>query len=218
MKVVVVMHTPEEPAELLGEALKAGGAEVEVVRAYETGHLVMPESATHLVLLGGPMSVHDRGTYPFIEEEQQVIRDFVQAGKPVLGICLGAQQIATAFGGVVTTAPEEEIGWRSITGDGEVFPARFMAFQLHGETFSVPHGGTLLCTGEAVENQGFLYKSALGLQFHLEMTPERIEALTADRPPGERAAIREESRMYAGQSHQLCRQVTDLFLSIQYRT
>lgn len=213
MKVVVVMHTPEEPAELLGEALMASGAQVEVIRVYETGHLAVPGSATHLVLLGGPMSVHDTAVHPFIEEEQQIIRDFIAAGKPVLGICLGAQQIATAFGGVVTTAAEEEVGWRSVTGDGEIFPARFTAFQLHGETFSVPPGGTLLCRGDVVENQGFLYKCAFGLQFHLEMTPERIEALTADRSPAEQAAIREESRVYAGQGHQLCRRVTDLFLS-----
>jgi len=208
------MHTPEEPAELLGDALIASGAEVAVINIYETGHLVMPESVTHLVLLGGPMSVHDTAVHPFIREEQQVIREFVAAGKPVLGICLGAQQIATAFDGVVTPAAEEEVGWRELAGDGEIFPARFRAFQLHGETFSVPPGGTLLCRGEAVENQGFLYKCALGLQFHLEMTSGRIELLTADRPPAEQAVIREESRMYAEQGHQLCRRVTDLFLSL----
>lgn len=213
MKVVVVMHTPEEPAELLGTELEECGAEVEVVHVYKIGHLVMPESATHLVLLGGPMSVHDTAILPFIEEEQQVIRAFVAAGKPVLGICLGAQQIATAFGGVVT-ASVEEVGWRAIAGDGTVFPDLFMAFQLHGETFSVPPDGTLLCRGEQVENQGFVYKCALGLQFHLEMTPERIEALTTDRSPAEQAAIRRESRMYARQGHQLCRRVTDLFFSL----
>lgn len=213
MKVVVVMHTPEEPAELLGEALEASGADVEVINVYETGHLVMPESATHLVLLGGPMSVHDTAILPFIEEEQQVIREFVAAGKPVLGVCLGAQQIASTFGGAVTKS-EEEIGWNEIAGDGQIFPDRFMAFQLHGETFSVPAEGTLLCRGEQVENQGFVYKCALGLQFHLEMTPERIEALTTDRSAAEQAAIRRESRMYARQGHQLCRRVTDLFFSL----
>ncbi|WP_440949716.1 type 1 glutamine amidotransferase [Methanosphaerula subterraneus] len=213
MKVVVVMHTPEEPAEMLGEELKEQGAEVEVVNVYETGHLVMPVSATHLVLLGGPMSVNDTATLPFIEEEQRAIREFVAAGKPVLGICLGAQQIATAFGGIVTKSVEE-IGWRMIAGDGTIFPNRFLAFQLHGETFSVPAGGTLLCRGEEVQNQGFLYKCALGLQFHLEMTSERIEALITDRSPAEQAAIREESRMYAGQGHQLCRRVTGFFLSL----
>ena len=213
MKVVVVMHTPEEPAELLGEALEANGAEVEVIKVYETDHLARPASATHLVLLGGPMSVHDTAIFPFIEEEQQVIRNFVASGRPVLGICLGAQQIAVAFGGAVTKSVEE-IGWREIAGDGQVFPDRFMAFQLHGETFSVPAEGTLLCRGEQVENQGFRYKCALGLQFHLEMTPERIEALTIDSPPAEQAAIRRERRLYAGQGHQLYRRVTDLFLSL----
>jgi GMP synthase-like glutamine amidotransferase len=213
MKVAVVMHTPEEPAEMLGEELTANGAEVEVVNVYETGHLTMPESATHLVLLGGPMSVNDTANLPFIGEEQQVIREFVASGRPVLGICLGAQQIAAAFGGLVTKSTEE-VGWRTITGDGTIFPDRFIAFQLHGETFSVPAGGTLLCRGDEVQNQGFLYKCALGLQFHLEMTPERIEALITDQSPAEQVTIREESRVYAEQGHHLCRQVTELFLSL----
>ncbi len=139
-----------------------------------------------LVVMGGPMGVHDDLEYPWLREEKSLIRKSIDGGKIVLGICLGAQLIADVMGARVTKNKYREIGWfpvnREIDGSesplADAFPEMLDVFHWHGDTFEIPEGARLLATSEACRNQGFVYEDrVVGLQFHLETTPESAAAL-----------------------------------------
>ena len=140
------------------------------------------EGCAGLVFMGGPMSVND--DLPWIAPVLALIRAAVAAGVPVLGHCLGGQLMAKALGGVVSRNPVKEIGWGEVeTSDnaearrwfGAAGP-RFMSFHWHGETFTIPPGATHLLKSAQCANQGFALGPHLGLQCHIEMTPEMIVA------------------------------------------
>ncbi len=139
-----------------------------------------------LIVMGGPMGVHDDLEYPWLQEEKSIIKESINAGKIVIGICLGAQLIADVMGAKVSKNVHREIGWfpivRKITPDesplADAFPERLDAFHWHGDTFEIPEGARPLATSEACRNQGFVYEDrVVGLQFHLETTPESAAAL-----------------------------------------
>ncbi len=94
----VLQHVQEEPSGVISEYARRAGISSEVVPLYETNE-VPPVSSTHLLILGGPMSVNDGAAYPFIEQEKRLIRSWIAKGRPLFGICLGAQMIAAACGG-----------------------------------------------------------------------------------------------------------------------
>lgn len=178
--------------------------------------------ATHLVFLGGPMSVNDEKELPWLKEEKELIRRAVKKRVPVLGLCLGAQLIASAHGATVYRSVNET-GWYQVhtapdsTGVFASFPDTFHVFQMHGETFHLPVGGRLQCRGDNVPHQGFRLGSALGLQFHLEMT----DGLIRDWIKGERKFLKERIRCdtqhYLAESNRLCRQVAMEFLFGNHR-
>ena len=137
-----------------------------------------------LIIMGGPMSVNDGTEYPWLAAEKAFIADFIDAGKPVLGVCLGAQLIASALGAKVYPNGEAEIGWFPVFGtrhpDAGIFPIpdEQMAFHWHGETFDLPPGAIHLARSHGCENQGFQWgRNVIGLQFHLETTPDSAQAL-----------------------------------------
>ena len=138
---------------------------------------------SHLVLLGGPMNVDEEDRYPFLREEDLLIKEAIQRGKAVLGICLGAQLIAKALGAKVFKAPVKEIGWYdvSVTKIGSQdpllsdLPKTFPVFQWHEDTFEIPNGAKLIATSSPISHQAFRYgERVYGLQFHLEVTDKMI--------------------------------------------
>jgi GMP synthase (glutamine-hydrolysing) len=218
MEVALLQHVPEEPGGIIEEFADARKIPLRRVKLFETGELPPLGSSSHLVILGGPMSVHDEGEYPYLRQEKALIRERIAHGLPVLGICLGAQLIASA-GGAPVTPSEPELGWSHVLQTGENtfpgLPSRFRVFQMHGETFALPDGASLLCRGERVFNQAFVWESALGLQFHLEMTRDMADNWTREYSAYTRARIMGDTRRYLPGSHRLCRIIISKFLSPQ---
>ena len=211
IKVAVFQHVANEPLGLFESIFAEQNIPVEYIRLYETNE-VPGIDATHLVFLGGPMSVNDESELPWLAEEKDLIRNAVRQRKKVLGICLGAQLIASAFGAKVYRFVPEN-GWHFLQGEpGTLFPGQFPVFQLHGETFEIPYRGKLLASGSNVKNQAFAYRTALGLQFHLELTGPIIRAWSRGLKKFTREKIERETPRYLPGSNGLCRVVAAEFL------
>ena len=138
-----------------------------------------PRHFSGLCFMGGPMSVNDE--LPWIPLALELIREAVRKDIPVIGHCLGGQLMSKAFGGVVRANPYKEIGWGEVrVADngvarewlGEV--QGFETFHWHGETFSIPPGGTRILQNAHCENQAFALGKHLGLQCHVEMTDDLV--------------------------------------------
>lgn len=183
MNVLVVKHVDIEGPGLIEDCLRQEKIPYEIL-SFESGlHLPKLDHLTHIVILGGPMNVYEEDRYPFLREEDFFIKEAIQRGKSILGICLGAQLIAKALGAKVLKAPVKEIGWYnvSLTRIGSIdpffshLPRTFSVFQWHEDTFEIPHRAILIATSSLVPYQAFRYgDNAYGLQFHLEVTQEMI--------------------------------------------
>jgi len=153
----------------------------------DTGEAVPsdPRAFSGLALMGGPMSVND--DLPWIAPVLQLVRNSVDAGVPVLGHCLGGQLMSAALGGAVSRNPVKEIGWGEVVVAGTTLAQRwfghaaqsFVAFHWHGETFTIPPGAERVLTNRHCENQAFVLGKHLGMQCHVEMTAEMIDAWCA---------------------------------------
>ena len=139
-----------------------------------------------LVIMGGPMGVHDIATHPWLLKEKRFIKDVIDSGKLVMGICLGAQLIADVLGAKVYKNKQAEIGWFNIepvdTGAesilSSIFNDEIEAFHWHGDTFAIPDSALAFAKSAACENQGFVFEDrVVGFQFHLETTLESAKAL-----------------------------------------
>ncbi len=218
-RVTLFQHVENEPAGLIEIILAEKGIPFEYVRLFETNEIPQADSS-HLIFLGGPMSVNDEKDLPWLVEEKKLIRNSVRKCHQVLGICLGAQLIASAFGAKVYPSVPEN-GWRRVrnlgTGPFSGYPAVFPVFQLHGETFDIPAGGTLLCSGDEVKNQAFSIGSAIGLQFHLELTGDLIRDWSRALPPEEQAAITRDTPRCLSESNAICRTLAGDFINGKFR-
>jgi GMP synthase-like glutamine amidotransferase len=200
MKALIIKHIDIEGPGLIEYCLNERKIPYQIF-SFETGvRLPKPEGFTHIVILGGPMNVYEEDRYPFLREEDFFIKEAIQRGKLILGICLGAQLIAKALGAKVFKAPVKEIGWYDVSltriGSHDPFfsnlPKTFPVFQWHEDTFEIPKAGKIIATSTSVPHQGFRYgENAYGLQFHLEVTKEMImewmktyeEELKGSQPP-----------------------------------
>jgi len=199
MKVLIIKHAEIEGPGLIEDLLVQGKTPYQMIELYLNTPLPNPESFSHVVILGGPMNVFEEDQYPFLRNEDLFIKEAIQRGRAILGICLGAQLIAKALGAKVFKAPVKEIGWYDVSltkvGSQDPFfsnlPKIFPVFQWHEDTFEIPRGGQLIATSSPVFHQAFRYgENAYGLQFHLEVTKEMIrEWLEADEDGNEKAEI-----------------------------
>ena len=174
--VLLVQNTRIEGSGYLGELLQKDGFEITSVNAK---HEKLPDKDFSLVvILGAPESAND--DLPYLQAEQQLIKNCVAKNIPVLGICLGSQLIAKTFGAKVYRGPKTEIGFYNdlkISNDSKFFSNfknPFAVFHWHADTFDLPEGAIRLVSSEHYPNQAFQYKSAIGLQFHLEVNEEMV--------------------------------------------
>jgi GMP synthase (glutamine-hydrolysing) len=184
-EVLVFQHDPFEDLGFFAEVLEKQGASYRVIRLF---HGEMPEAELKdvglLIVLGGPMGVDDEESFPFLRWEKRIIRAAIDEALPILGICLGAELIASTLGTQVFRGPVKEIGWTpiSITPYGQVdsligyLPENATVFEWHGDGFDLPAGAIRLASSAHYSTQAFrVGKTVYGLQFHLEVTPRMIE-------------------------------------------
>jgi GMP synthase (glutamine-hydrolysing) len=209
-------HTPSEPLGYFEHIFSEEAIPFDYTRLWDNDP-VSARKATHLVFLGGPMSVNEEEDLPWLKEEKELIRQAVKKRVPVLGLCLGAQLIASAHGATVYKFINET-GWYKVhptnesTGVFASFPDTFHVFQMHGDTFHLPVGGRLQCRGDRIPHQGFRLGSAIGLQFHLEMTEDLIRNWTRGERKFLKEKIRCDTEKYLKGSNFLCRKVAKEFL------
>ena len=186
MKAHILQHVAFEGAAGVRSWLDARGAEVTHTRFFEDAALPSPGELDLVVVMGGPMSVNDEAAHPWLREEKAFLRSAIAGCVPTLGICLGAQMIASAMGARVYKNRTKEIGWFPVRAEAApegcfAFPESLAVFHWHGETFDLPSGALLLATSAACRNQAYqVGRRAVGLQFHLEVTPESVDALIAN--------------------------------------
>ena len=183
-RVLRITHTKSDRKDRASALLRERGYELETIRPIDGERLPEARTAGYdaVVVYGGPQSINDAEELTYIAEEIAWTRDWVEAGGRFLGLCLGGQMLAKAFGAEIRRHPEglHEIGYVEVMPLNEpcsFLPTPMHVYHWHNEGFEVPPGGERLAAGPVFPNQAFrLSRRAYGLQFHPEVTPEIFES------------------------------------------
>lgn len=187
MKISILQHAPFEGPGLIAEWASERNADMTITKVFANEPLPDLDSFDLLILMGGPMSVNDEKEYPWLIEEKKFIRKAIERNMRIMGICLGAQLIASSLGKNIYPNPEKEIGWFQVDFTDEIrktflfnhFPHSMVVFHWHGETFEIPESAMLIGSSPACRNQGFLMgRSVIALQFHLEETGDSLQEIS----------------------------------------
>ncbi len=185
MRVAVVENTLVSSLGQVGVALAEAGADLTVFQPWNGGDLPQsPNDFDGLVVLGGEQSAIDDHTHPYLPQLADIMRDFGNAGKAVLGICLGSQILARGYGGENLLGKTPEFGWHDValTPEGAADPVLaaaeqdFSIFQWHSDTFTLPPEAVHLAASPAASAQAFrIGRAAYGTQFHFEASRDVVE-------------------------------------------
>ena len=177
--VLVIKNAGLEGPGTMGEMLESDGYSLNIISAKKQK---IPELKNEMVMImGAPESANDNLQY--LEDELRLIREAVRKHVPLLGICLGSQLVAKAFGAKVFPGQKKEIGFyhnvlidkKSNSSLFSGFSDKFTVFHWHGDTFDIPHGGIRLAYSD-LYNQAFQYGSAVATQFHMEVDSKIIQS------------------------------------------
>jgi GMP synthase (glutamine-hydrolysing) len=233
-RLLVFQHVAVEPLGTLDALIRARGHRIRF-HNFERHPDAEPDVDRYrgLIVLGGPMNVEDQNRRPHLKTELKSIERALEQGKPVLGICLGAQLLAHVLGAHVRRHPRPEIGWydmetsaagrsdRVLAAAGERLPV----FQWHSYSFELPHRATHLASTETCEQQAFRFGSnAYGFQFHLEADtpvierwlglPSFREELAASGLPTNAESIREQTARLVAETRESAAAVFNHFLDL----
>ncbi len=186
-KILFIQHGETDKPGLLAETLGRSHVAIEIAHPYLGEALPASLDLFHgLAVGGGAQGAYESDKYPYLNQECHLIQEAAHSGKPVLGLCLGAQLMAAALGAPVRRGERREVGFFPVTLDPIAkydpllcdLPTDFVATHWHGDVFDLPAAGMRLASSAMTQNQLFRYGCGLyGLQFHLEMTPEIFEEM-----------------------------------------
>jgi len=191
LRIHILQHVPFEGPDYLERWVRARRHRLTETHFYRNDPLPQVDDIDWLIVMGGPMGVHDGGEFPWLKEERLFIEHAVRREKAVLGICLGAQLVAAALGANVYRNRFSEIGWLPVelTDEGrrcaifEGFPKHIQVFQWHNDTFDLPAGAVSIARSKGCGCQAFLYGvRVLGLQFHFELTQKGLREFLKNVP------------------------------------
>ena len=187
MRIHYLQHVPFENLGNIENWALSKGHQISDTQLYNNDPLPEPEEFDWLIVMGGPMNIYEEDRFPWLAREKTFIKDAIDAGKIVLGVCLGAQLIASVLGAKIHKNQYPEIGWFDVRLTDAAcksrafsrLPEQFTAFHWHGDTFDLPPGATWIAESDACRNQAFEYGGGrvIGLQFHLDTTLESIRRL-----------------------------------------
>lgn len=185
MRIHYLQHVPFEDLANIEEWAKSRDNDLSRTLLFEDEELPQMHDFDWLIIMGGPMNIYEHEKYPWLVKEKEFISRSLADDKIVLGICLGAQLMADVLGGRVHRNEQREIGWFPVglTSAGKssrifgVLPEEFVAFHWHGDTFEIPPGAKRTAESLGCRNQAFEMGKAVGLQFHLESSPDSIDHL-----------------------------------------
>jgi len=182
---VLIQNDPQCPPGTIDGLIAAAGHAAVTVRAFAGDPFPELAQVTGVIVLGGEMSVHDTENFPYLDGVRRFMRQTLDAETPLLGICLGGQLLAQVAGGAVASpSPHGEMGIHRVelnaAGAADPLfsgvPERFVTFQLHNDSFSIPEKALLLGDSPACPAQAFRVGScAYGVQFHPEVEPEIVD-------------------------------------------
>jgi GMP synthase (glutamine-hydrolysing) len=180
---LVVQHVPWEGPHRILAAFE--GVATAAVRPLDGEALPDPAEVAGAVFMGGPMGVGDTDEHPRLAIEREWLAAAIEAGKPILGVCLGAQLIAAALGADVRPGDAPEIGFATVRirdpGDpvvGGLAPDASV-LHWHGDVFDLPEGAELLAWSAQTPVQAFRTGNAWGLLFHAEADAALVESWLA---------------------------------------
>ncbi len=182
MKFLVLQHIDCEGPGEIGPFMESAGVSYDVVRLNRGEQIPDLGLYRAMLVMGGPMNVYQEDKYPFLRDEDRLIKEAVSADMPYLGICLGAQLLAKALGSKVRPNHTKELGFMSVYLTDEARGDRLFlginknlpVFQWHGDTFEIPQGATKLAASFTCQNQAFHYANLYAIQFHLEVTASMV--------------------------------------------
>jgi GMP synthase (glutamine-hydrolysing) len=186
MRIHYLQHVPFENLGNIEDWALSKRHQISDTQLYNNDPLPGPEEFDWLIVMGGPMNIYEEDRFPWLAREKTFIKDAIDANRIVLGVCLGAQLIASVLGAKIHKNQHPEIGWFDVrltdtASRSRVFgrlPKRFTAFHWHGDTFDLPPGATWIAESDACRNQAFEYGGrVIGLQFHLDTTLESTRRL-----------------------------------------
>jgi GMP synthase (glutamine-hydrolysing) len=231
--VLVCQHIACEPPGVLEDVMHEHGWRLTRVELDEGEPVPTGVAFDAIVAMGGPMGAYDESAHPWLVKEQRLLREAINGGVPVFGVCLGAQLIAASMGARVYPGPAPEVGVLDVelTPAGRedpvmaTLPGRFLTLQWHGDTFELPPGAVRLASSPAYANQAFRIGDATyAVQFHIEVTdamavewgrvPAYAAALEAVRGPGSLAHLLAEFTQRAAEMRRLARDLFERWATI----